>query len=160
MTEGDVISLEMDAARFRGEYLNCCAQIEDHAGEALVQMKRLGLLTKAPYLFGAKFKVLLEHAPKPGIWQDSRRATEVLERLQPYAAMRGVICHAVMMDVVIGDVPSVFWKMPGASDCAPRPGMSHFQIREMLRELAGLTTRFRNQQIAKTLNQASSPPQP
>jgi hypothetical protein len=159
MGETQPILVEIDASRFRGEYLDHCSLIEDHATHALGRLVALGLLKKVPLLFGLKFKALVEHANAPEVWMHGRHVAQALEKLKPFVELRSAICHAVMSDATIEGQPGISWRMPGEADWQYRKTLTDREMRDLLAELGTLTAKFRNQRM-KPVSPASSPPQP
>ena len=147
MIEGQPILAEVDASRFRGEFLDCCSQIEDHAGNALIRLVELGMLKKSPHLFGQKFQRLIEHVETPRVWKHPVHVKQVLEDLRPYAAMRSAVCHAVMSNDTIEGGNGVSWRMPGEVGWEKRKALTQSEMIDILSELRRLTGKLRKQPL-------------
>jgi len=86
---------------FRGEYLHHCSQVEAWAVAVFSNnlVVESGLLRKRmPHLFGQKLKAIadLAGAPSP-VFSRPKRVSELLEKFQPYAALRADLAHATMV---------------------------------------------------------------
>src|SRR5688572_1449400 len=96
MLEGQPFASELDGARFRGDFLQCCAQIEDRLCTALDRLIQLGELKKAPYLFGQKFDQVLKSVSVSDVWKHKDHVEAILRDLREYVELRGILGHAVM----------------------------------------------------------------
>jgi len=148
MLEGQSFIAELDAARFRGEFLQCCAEIEDHLCAALDRLVELGVSKKAPYLFGQKFDLVRKTVGQPRLWKHSGHVETVLGDLQPFVELRGVIGHALIGNATIEGEEGVCWQAPGNRRWSDRRAMTHSEMRSTLRDLQHLTTKFLKQPLA------------
>jgi len=115
MIEGQPIVATIDAVRFRGEFLDSCALIEDHASSAIDRLVQLDKVKKSPYLFGQKFELLRKYADEPGVWTHRQHAAQALDGLATYVELRGTICHAVFSPALVENQAGISWHMPGAT---------------------------------------------
>lgn len=148
MLEAQPIVAEFDAPRFRGEFLQCCADIEEHLCSALERLIELGELKKAPYLFGQKFDQVRKCATVPGLWKHKQHAEAVIEELRPYIELRGELGHALMSPARIDGEEGVSWRAPGKRDWTDRRAMTHTEMRQALEKLRRLTNSFLKQPLA------------
>jgi hypothetical protein len=147
MLEGQQIRAEIDPAQFRGGFLAHCALLEDHAAQAIERLVELGELKKVPHLFGQKFEALLRHVHHPKLWRYPNHVDPVLERLSPFIALRGAICHALIERAVIDGRPGLTWRLPGDRDWRNRKSLTDQERDSLLSELAHQTERFCRQPL-------------
>jgi hypothetical protein len=147
MIEGQAIVATIDAARFRGEYLDCCAQIEHHACAAIDRLVQRGRVKKAPYLFGQKFELLRKHAEEAGLWTHYQHVAQALDHLVPYVELRGTICHAVFSPAYVENEAGISWRMPGEAGWRPRRTMTETEMLALLCELRERTAKFLKQKL-------------
>lgn len=157
MLECQPIEAELGAARFRGEFLQLCALIEDHLCTALDRLVVLGEIKRPPYLFGQKFERVRKSVAIPGLWKHREHVEPVLRELQAFVDLRGTIGHAVMSPATIDGKAAVSWQTPGNRNWSNRKTMTTAEMDQMLAELQRLTEKFRKQPL---ISPASSPPRP
>ena len=148
MLEGQRFIVELDAARFRGEFLQCCAEIEDHLCVALKRLIELDEIKKAPYLFGEKFERVKKSSGLLGLWKHRDHAQAVIEALQPLVDMRGTLGHALIAPATIDGKDAICWQTPGNRDWADRRIMTRDDMLATLHDLQRLTKKFCKQPLA------------
>jgi len=148
MLEGQSFVIELDAARFRGEFLQCCAEIEDHLCTAIERLVELGEIKRPPFLFGQKFDRVLKSADLPGLWKHRDHAGAVLKELQPFIELRGTIGHAVMSPATIEGQDGLSWRTPGVHDWSARQAITLPEMKAALANLRRLTEKFLKQPLA------------
>ncbi len=160
MLEGQPFVAELEGSRFRGEFLQCCAQIEHHLCAALDRLTELGEIKKSPYLFGQKFVQVLKSASVAGVWKHKDHVEAVLRDLQVFVELRGTLGHAVMTVAAVNDEAAVSWLPPGSRNWADRQTITLSEMKTVLEDLRRLTDKFLRQPLAPCPNPASSPPRP
>ena len=147
MIEGQPIVEAMDAERFRGEFLGCCALVEDHACAAIERLVQLGKVKKSPFLFGQKFELVRKHADLPGLWTHREHVAQALDHLVPYVELRGTICHAVFSPAFMENQSGISWRMPGERDWRLRRMMTETELLALLSGLRQSVERFLKQRL-------------
>jgi len=148
MLEGQSFIAELDAARFRGEFLQCCAEIEDHLCAALSRLVELGASKRAPYLFGQKFDLVRKSVGQPGLWKHSDHVHTVLLELQPFVELRGALGHAIIGPATIDGEGGIYWQPPGNRHWIDRRTITSPEMQATLQNLRHLTKKFRKQPFA------------
>ena len=145
MLEGQAISPAISKFEFRGRFLDCFALLEDHLAAALVRLVERGHCKKAPYLFGDKFELVRTTAAAQGIWQNPQHVTPILESLERFAKIRGLICHGVIEETSLGNEPALSIRGPGQTDFECRRVLTMKECNSTLDELANLTVKLTRQ---------------
>jgi len=145
MLEGQDISPSIDRHRFRGEFLDCFAQIEHHVHPALERLVKIGVAKKVPYLFGQKFELLRKNVDQTGLWKHRVHVAGILDDLAEFADLRGDIGHGVMGEATVDDETAFFWHPPGMSDWTSRRVMTVPEAEACLSNLRRLTGKFKKQ---------------
>ena len=159
MIEGQAIVPAFDRYRFRGEFLDCFASIENHSAPALKRLVELGQAKKAPHLFGQKFDLILKAANLERLWLHRQHVSEILEALRPFAELRGLICHAIIESAVVGGLPAIALKPPGNNDWQARKLLTEDEAASLLAELRRLTAKLLKQGlVANAIPPSSTPP--
>ena len=148
MLEGQPIVAEFAGSSFRGEFLQCCAEIEDRLCLALERLVELGEIKRPPYLFGQKFERVKKSVALSGLWKHKDHVGTVFEELQPFVELRGTLGHALMGTAVLEGKSGVSWRVPGDHDWKSRRAMTHAEMQQTLTELRRLTNKFLKQPLA------------
>jgi hypothetical protein len=145
--EGQQFIAEPAGPSFRGNFLQCCAEIEDHLCLALERLVELQEIKRPPYLFGQKFDRVLKSVARPGLWQHKAHVESVLLELQPLIELRGMLGHALIRPAMIGDEPGLLFQIPGERDWKSRRAITQSEMTKLLTDLRRLTDKFLKQRL-------------
>lgn len=148
MLEGQAIVADVDASRFRGEFLQCCAEIEGQLCVALDRIAELGDGKKRPYLFGQKFERVQKNVNMPGLWKHKEHVETVLRQLEEFVGLRGSLGHAIMVSAEIEGQKAVCWWPPDRQNWADRRIMTASEMDDTLKRLRTVTDKFLRQALA------------
>lgn len=148
MIEGQRIVPAFEAHRFRGEYLDCFARIEDHLMPVIERLVKLGEPKKAPHLFGLKFDLVLKSASTEGLWEHRHHVYPILEELKGFAELRGLIGHAMIEPATIGGSPAIILRAPGDASWQSRKVITEDECITLITHLKKITARLLKQRIA------------
>jgi hypothetical protein len=148
MLEGQSFTVEIDADRFRGEFLRYCAEIEDHLSGALKRLIEIGEIKKEPHLFGHKFGLIRTTVAHAGLWMHSVHVAAILAELQPLMELRGELGHAIIGNATFEGEAGIYWRTPGNRCWADRKTLTQSEMHAMLEDLQRLTKKLLKQPLA------------
>jgi len=138
----------IDAVRFRGEFLSHFASIEDSLAPALARLVSLGEAKRPPHLFGQKFELARKSGELPGLWKHPKQVMPLLDKISPFAANRGVMCHAIIEEVTDAHGGRYFLIRPPGKQDWDRRTLSVDEAGEQLRTLKELAEKLTRQVLA------------
>ena len=148
MFEGQRIVPAVEAHRFRGEYLDCFARIEDHLMPVIERLVKIRELKKAPFLFGQKFDLILKNSSADDLWQNRNHVIPILDELQVFADLRGFVGHAIIKKIVFDECPAISLQQPGDTGWQSRRVFTDKECHDMINNLKKLTAKLLKQRLA------------
>ena len=158
MIEGQLIVPAFEAHRFRGEYLDCFARIEDHLMPVIERLVTMRVIKKAPHLFGQKFDLILKNTSAEKLWQHRDHVIPLLEELQAFAELRGLVGHAIIKEIDFDGCLAISLQKPGDTGWQFRKVITDEECNDLLAQLKRLTTKLLKQRLTVSAAPASPPP--
>ncbi|MFA9200197.1 MAG: hypothetical protein ACEQR8_03280 [Cypionkella sp.] len=147
MIEGQAITPALTKFELRGRFIDCFARIEDHLAATLERLILIEHCKKTPYLFGDKFELIRATASVDGVWQHPHHVAPILDQLDKYAKLRGLICHGVITETSLGEESAFSIRGPGQNYWEERKVITFSECSEMLRYLEALTGKLLKQSV-------------
>ena len=147
MIEGQLIVPAFEAHRFRGEYLDCFARIEDHLTPVIERLVKIKELKKAPFLFGQKFDLVFKNSSAEDLWRNRHHVIPILDDLQVFADLRGLVGHATIKEIDFDGCPAISLRNPGDASWQSRRVFTNKECDDIINQLKTLTSKLLRQRL-------------